>query len=30
MRVINDHRIFLYKTYNLIFDFANNRDRKQK
>ena len=30
MRVINDYRIFLYKTHNLIFDFANNRDKKQK
>ena len=28
MRVINNYRIFLYKTYNLIFDFADNRDKK--
>ena len=30
MRVINDRRILLYKTHNLIFDFANNRNKKQK
>ena len=30
MRVINNHRIFLYKTYNLTFNLANNRDKKQK
>ena len=28
MRVINNYRIFSYKTHNLIFDFANNRDKK--
>ena len=28
MRVINNHRIFLYKIYNLIFDFVNNRNKK--
>ena len=28
MRIINNYRIFLYKTYNLIFNFVNNRDKK--
>ena len=30
MRIINNYRIFSYETHNLIFDFANNRDKKQK
>ena len=30
MRVINNYRIFSYKTYNLIFNFVNNRNKKQK
>ena len=28
MRIINDERIFLYKTHNLTFDFADNRNKK--
>ena len=28
MRIINDYRIFSYKTHNLTFDFVNNRNRK--
>ena len=28
MRIINNYRIFLYKTHNLTFDFVNNRDKK--
>ena len=28
IRVINDHRIFSYKTYTLTFNFINNRDKK--
>ena len=28
MRVINNHRIFLYKTHNLTFNLANNQDKK--
>ena len=30
MRVINNYHIFSYKIYNLIFNFANNRNKKQK
>ena len=28
MRIINNYRISLYETYNLTFNFINNRDRK--
>ena len=28
MCVINNYYIFSYKTHNLIFNFANNRDKK--
>ena len=30
MRIINDYRIFLYKTHNLIFNFINNRKKEKK
>ena len=30
MRIINNYRIFSYKTHNLTFDLINNRDKKQK
>ena len=28
MRIINNYRVFLYKTHNLTFNFVNNRDKK--
>ena len=30
MRIINDYQIFSYKKHDLIFDFINNREKKQK